>query len=175
MNLIFDLETDGLYDDVTCIHCICIHDLNAKQTFVFNDTGSEQPVVKGVQMLEDASHLIGHNIISYDIPVVRKLFPWFKPEATLLDTLVLSRIYHADRLAEDHLHKTKKWPNLPLQLFGRHSLESYGYRLGEYKGSFGKTTDWKEWSQEMEDYMVQDVNVTRKLWNHFQPYLTGSL
>jgi hypothetical protein len=126
-------------------------------------------------MLEDANHLIGHNIISYDIPVVRKLFPWFNTDATLLDTLVLSRIYHADRLAEDHLHKPKKWPNLPLQLFGRHSLESYGYRLGEYKGSFGKTTDWKEWSQEMEDYMVQDVNVTRKLWNHFQPYLTGSL
>jgi hypothetical protein len=175
MNLIFDLETDGLYDDVTCIHCICIHDLDAKQTLVFNDTGSEQPVVKGIQMLEDASHLIGHNIISYDIPVVRKLFPWFNTDATLLDTLVLSRIYHADRLAEDHLHKPKKWPNLPLQLFGRHSLESYGYRLGEYKGSFGKTTDWKEWSQEMEDYMVQDVNVTRKLWNYFQPYLTGSL
>ena len=175
MNLIFYLETYGLYDDVTCIHCICIHDLVAKQTFVFNDTGSEQPVVKGIQMLEDASHLIGHNIISYDIPVVRKLFPWFNTDATLLDTLVLSRIYHADRLAEDHLHKPKKWPNLPLQLFGRHSLESYGYRLGEYKGSFGKTTDWKEWSQEMEDYMVQDVNVTRKLWNHFQPYLTGSL
>jgi hypothetical protein len=175
MNLIFDLETDGLYDDVTCIHCICIHDLDAKQTLVFNDTGSDQPVVKGVQMLEDASHLIGHNIISYDIPVVRKLFPWFNTDATLLDTLVLSRIYHADRLAEDHLHKPKKWPNLPLQLFGRHSLESYGYRLGEYKGSFGKTTDWKEWSQEMEDYMVQDVNVTRKLWSHFQPYLTGSL
>ena len=175
MNLIFDLETDGLYDDVTCIHCICIHDLVAKQTFVFNDTGSEQPVVKGIQMLEDASHLIGHNIISYDIPVVRKLFPWFNTDATLLDTLVLSRIYHADRLAEDHLHKPKKWPNLPLQLFGRHSLESYGYRLGEYKGSFGKTADWKEWSPEMEDYMVQDVNVTRKLWNHFQPYLTGSL
>jgi hypothetical protein len=175
MNLIFDLETDGLYDDVTCIHCICIYDLDAKETFVFNDTGSQQPVVKGVQMLEDATRLIGHNVIPFDIPVVRKLFPWFNTDATLLDTLVLSRIYHADRLAEDHLHKQKKWPNLPLQLFGRHSLESYGYRLGEYKGSFGKTTDWKEWSQEMEDYMVQDVNVTRKLWNYFQPYLTGSL
>jgi hypothetical protein len=175
MNLIFDLETDGLYDDVTCIHCICIHDLDANQTFVFNDRGNQQPVVKGIQMLEDASHLIGHNIISYDIPVVRKLFPWFNPDATLLDTLVLSRIYHADRKNEDYEKGKPKWEHMPLQLIGRHSLESYGYRLGEYKGSFGKTTDWKEWSQEMEDYMVQDVNVTRKLWNYFQPYLTGSL
>jgi hypothetical protein len=172
MNLIFDLETDGLYDDVTCIHCICIHDLDANQTLVFNDTGIEQPVVKGVQLLEDASHLIGHNIISYDLPVVRKLFPWFDFKGTSIDTLVLSRLYHADMLTLD---KRKSWSHMPMQLYGRHSLESYGYRLGEYKGSFGKTTDWKEWSQEMEDYMVQDVNVTRKLWNHFQPYLTGSL
>ena len=25
---------------------------------------------------------------------------------------------------------------MPLQLYGRHSLEAYGYRLGEYKGKF---------------------------------------
>ena len=49
-------------------------------------------------------------------------------------------------------------------------LKAYGYRLGEFKGSFGKSTDWKEWSQEMEDYCVQDVNVTTKLWTHFKPY-----
>ena len=40
------------------------------------------------------------------------------------------------------------------------TLENLGYRLGEYKGSFGKTTDWKEWSQEMQDYCIQDVIVT---------------
>ena len=58
---------------------------------------------------------------------------------------------------------------MPLQLYGRHSLESYGYRLGEYKGGFAKDTDWQEWSQEMEDY-AQDVNVTVKLCQHFRPY-----
>jgi hypothetical protein len=64
---------------------------------------------------------------------------------------------------------------MPLQLYGRHSLEAYGYRLKEYKGCFSKDTDWSEWSQEMEDYMNQDVLVTEKLWQHFQKYLTGSL
>ena len=63
---------------------------------------------------------------------------------------------------------------MPLQLYGRHSLEAYGHRLKCYKGSFGKTTDWSEWSQEMEDYMEQDVVVTTKLWHHFHRYLTGS-
>ena len=63
---------------------------------------------------------------------------------------------------------------MPEKLYGRHSLEAYGYRLSAYKGTFGKDTDWSEWSQEMEDYMMQDVVVTRKLWKHFQPYLNSS-
>ena len=72
------------------------------------------------------------------------------------------------------LDKKGEWKHMPLQLYGRHSLESYGYRLGEYKGNFAKETDWKQWSQEMEDYCEQDVNVTVKLCKHFHPYLDGS-
>ena len=64
--------------------------------------------------------------------------------------------------------------NMPTKLYGRHSLEAYGYRLGVYKGDFAKDTDWKEWSQEMQDYCIQDVKVTEKLCDHFHPYLTGS-
>lgn len=171
MNLIFDIETNGLYDDATEIHCIGIYDLNSEQMLVFNDEGSEQPITKGVQLLEDACTIIGHNIIGYDLPVIKKLYPWFTPKGTALDTFLLSRLYHADILDIDN---KRKWAHMPLQHYGRHSLESYGYRLGEYKGVFGKTTDWKEWSQEMQDYCLQDVNVTKKLWKHFHKYLTGS-
>ena len=166
--LIFDLETDGLYDDVTNIHCIGIHDIQANQTLAYNDQGDKDPVVRGLTYLEEASVLVGHNIIGYDIPVIRKLFPWFNPSGLVVDTLVLSRIYHADILKTD---QKRRWKHMPLQLYGRHSLEAYGHRLGEYKGQFGKTTDWSEWSQEMQDYCLQDVNVTHKLWNHFQRYL----
>ena len=77
MTLIFDIETDGLYNDVTCIHCIGIHDLNTEETYVFNDVGTQQPVTKGIQLLEDADIIVGHNIIGYDLPVIRKLYPWF--------------------------------------------------------------------------------------------------
>lgn len=171
MNLIFDLETDGLYNDATKIHCIGIYDLNTEQTLVFNDEGSEQPISKGIQLLEDADALIGHNIVGYDLPVIRKLYPWFTPNARVIDTLVLSRIYHADMLKTD---QKRKWNNMPPKLLGRHSLESYGYRLGVYKGEFGKDTDWQHWSQEMQDYCIQDVKVTQKLWQHFHPYLTSS-
>ena len=168
--LIFDLETNGLYDDVTCIHCVGIHDIQANQTLAYNDQGTEDPVVRGLTYLEDADVLVGHNIIGYDIPVIRKLFPWFNPRGLVVDTLVFSRIFHADILKTD---QKRRWKHMPLQLYGRHSLESYGHRLGEYKGQFGKTTDWSEWSQDMQDYCLQDVAVTTKLWKHFLPYLAS--
>ena len=171
MNLVFDLESDGLFNDVTRIHCIAIHDLDTKEDYVFNDTGNAQPITKGIQLLEDAEHIIGHNIIGYDCPVIHKLYPWFTRVDNVIDTLVLSRIYHADLVKID---QNRRWKNMPLQRYGSHSLEAYGYRLGEYKGCFGKTADWKEWSEEMELYCIQDVQVTTKLWRHFQKYLTTS-
>ena len=88
-----------------------------------------------------------------------------------MDTLLLSRLYHPNLLDIDKKHG---WKHMPLQLYGRHSLEAYGYRLNEYKGNFAKTTDWKNWSQEMQDYCIQDVIVTNKLCQHFHPYLNGS-
>ena len=173
--IVFDLETNGLYHDVTRIHCIALYDTESNQTEVFNDEcpgqGMSNPVVRAVQYLEQADCIAGHNVINYDLPVIRKLYPFFSPLGTVVDTLVLSRLYHSDLMRID---KEKNWPDMPLQLYGRHSLEAYGYRLNEYKGTFGKTTDWKEWSQDMQDYCIQDVVVTKKLCDHFHPYLSGS-
>ena len=134
VSLIFDLETDGLLKDVSTIHCLAIYDIDTEETFSYNDTGNEEPVVRGIQRLADADCIIGHNIIGYDIPVLRKLFPWFISPGTVIDTLLLSRLYHADMMKLDKKHN---WNHMPSQLYGRHSLESYGYRLGEFKGSFG--------------------------------------
>ena len=169
--LIFDIETNGLLHNVTTIHCLVIHDTETNQTLSYNDEGSAEPITRGIQRLEDAECIVGHNIINYDIPVITKLFPWFTPPSVVIDTLVLSRLYHPDMLALDKRHN---WDGMPLKLYGRHNLESYGHRLQENKGEFGQDADWQNWSQEMQDYCVQDVKVTTKLWEHFQPYLNGS-
>lgn len=169
--LVFDLESDGLYNDVTKIHCLAIYDSETDETIAYNDVGNCEPISRGVQRLEDAEIIAGHNVISYDIPVLQKIYPWFSPSALVVDTLLLSRLYHNNMVDIDSKHK---WKHMPLQMYGRHSLESYGYRLGEYKGAFGKTTDWQEWSEEMQDYCIQDVLVTVKLCDHFHPYLIGS-
>ena len=170
VTLIFDLETDGLLYNVSTIHCLAIHDIDTKKTITYNDTGNQEPIVRGIQRLYDADCVIGHNIIGYDLPVIRKLYSWFDRNPYIIDTLLLSRLYHQDIM---NIDKRRNWDQMPLKLYGRHSLEAYGYRLNEFKGSFSKSTDWKNWSQEMEDYCVQDVNVTTKLWDHLQPYVNG--
>ena len=170
VSLIFDIETNGLLHDVSTIHCLAIHDLQTDQTIAYNDTGSSEPISRGLQRLQDADRVIGHNIIGYDLPVIRKLYPWFGKPAHVVDTLLLSRLYHPDMI---NLDKKRTWDGI-LKLYGKHSLESYGYRLDERKGDYGSTSDWADWSQEMEDYCIQDVHVTTKLWKHFQPYLNGS-
>ena len=169
--MIFDLETDGFLARCTAIHCLSVYDTDKEQLLTYNDEGGDkEPIVRGIQLLADAEEICGHNIIGFDIPVVKKFYPWFESKFSV-DTLLLSRLYHPNMMELDKKHK---WRNMPLQLYGRHSLESYGYRLGEYKGDFGKTCDWKCWSQDMQDYCEQDVIVTNKLWKHFQPYLNGS-
>ena len=88
------------------------------------------PVVRAIQHIEMADHIIGHNILGYDLPLIKSIFPFFNPTGIAIDTLLLSRLYHPNLLSIDKQHA---WKHMPLQLYGRHSLESYGYRLGEYK------------------------------------------
>ena len=180
--IVFDLETNGLLNDATRIHCISLYSNATNQIESFNDEkyatnpkdlpmGGHYSITTAIGWLEVADYIIGHNIFGFDIPIIKKFYPYFDPRGTIVDTLLLSKLYHQNLFDID---KSKTWPHMPLQLYGRHSLEAYGYRLGEYKGAFGKTTDWKEWSQEMQDYCEQDVAVTTKLCDHFHPYLSGS-
>jgi len=165
MPLIYDIETDGLLPNVSTIHCVAIYDTDADQTLVFNDQGSQPPISNAITMLDGADWVVGHNVSYYDNIVIQQFYPWFNPVGRTLDTLLLSRLTFPNLAERDYASKIKE---MPTQKYGSHSLEAWGYRLGVYKDDFGKHTDWKSWSREMEDYMVQDVNVTRQLWNLFQ-------
>jgi DNA polymerase-1 len=162
MRLLFDIETNGLpRQGLDCIHCIVAKDIDTGDVFRFNDTGSANSVTNGITLLQEADVLIGHNIIGFDIPVIQGIYPFFETKAKLFDTLILSRMFYPDILSRDF---RKKPIGMPPKMFGRHSLEAWGYRLGDYKGEFAKTTDWADWSQEMEDYCEQDVHVVDSLF-----------
>ena len=180
-NLAFDIETNGL--DSTRLHCIVTQDLDNGIVEEYNDEkyadnpkelpmSSSHSICNGLSSLMAADNIVSHNGIAYDVPQAQKHYPFFRElNAKHWDTLIMSRYFHPNILDID---LTRKWPFMHTRLYGSHSLEAWGYRLKCFKGEFAKHTDWQDWSQEMQDYCVQDVAVLSKLWKHFQKYLNPS-
>jgi hypothetical protein len=154
--LVFDLETDGLYDTVSKVHCAVIYDITRKQTFTY---GPDR-IADALAHLATADVLIGHNLIFFDIPVLQKLHS-FDCKARIIDTLICTRLIWPKEKLYDL--DTEQYPQVPPKNRGSASLKSWGWRLADHKIDF---KDFSEYSQEMLDYCIQDVAVTTKLWAH---------
>jgi DNA polymerase-1 len=158
--LIFDLETDGLLDTVSKIHCLVIKDTDTDEVFTYR-SGFPYELEEGIDHLLSGSLVVGHNIIKYDIPVIEKLYKVSFDHAKVFDTLVATRVIWAAIRETDSLRIQKGI--LPGKLFGSHSLAAWGYRMKNYKGDYDG--GWEKFTQEMLDYCVQDVQVTADLYS----------
>ena len=143
----FDLETDGLLDEVTVVHLLVIKDLETRVSYVFRDHAEPlfvfknpgRPIAEGLAILERAELVYGHNITGYDCPVLEKLYGLVIPWHRQRDTLVLARLLWPEQKKIDaEARKAKRaWAlNLPGQLTGSGQLEAWGYRLGMHKGDY---------------------------------------
>jgi len=154
--LFWDIETDGLLPDVSRVHCIAVWDsINDFQLFGPSQIG------EALALLDSAELIAGHNVIGFDIPVLKKLYEW-TPKARVHDTLVMSRLLYSNLKHEECLRcKPGVTP-------GSHSLENWGLRLGCAKGDYGKGDGdvWAEYTEEMGEYCGQDVVVTGTLYAH---------
>ena len=154
-HLVFDIETNGLYDAVTKTFCIVAYDIGRKQTFAYGPDS----IATALDHLAKADVLIGHNIIFYDLPVLKKLFD-FQFNGQVIDTLVCTRlIWPKEKLFE--LDSDVYEDKVPSNLKGGASLKAWGYRLSNHKIEF---KDFSAYSDDMLDYCKQDVNVTVKLF-----------
>lgn len=173
MYAFFDIETNGLYYDVTKAHCMVItirDSYGARMTTRYAPEDMERGVRELLELLEHGWYIVGHNIINYDIPVLEKLYPFFrvtrKMREQVIDTLVLSHLMFSD--ISDRDFSLVRANKLPPKLIGSHSLRAWGYRLGELKGSYSEETEdaWAEFNFAMLDYNQQDVVVTEKLFDY---------
>jgi DNA polymerase I-like protein with 3'-5' exonuclease and polymerase domains len=158
MKYIFDIETNGLLDELTTIHCLVLRNVDTNEVTVFQ----KSDIGLGLKWLMEAELISGHNVIKFDIPAIQKLYPWFtvdKPK--VLDTLVCTRLIWA-AIKERDVDLMRK-EILPRNLFGSHSLKAWGHRLQCFKGDYDG--GWDTVSQEMIDYCVQDTEVTMTLYN----------
>jgi len=138
MKILFDIETDDL--KATKIWCIVAKDLDSKQLYTYGPDNIEE----GIDLLEKATHLVGHNIIGFDIPVVQSLTnrPNFGDDKEIIDTLVLSRLFNPSRE-------------------GGHGLAVWGAKLGLAKIEF---KEFEKFTAEMLDYCVRDVELNEKIF-----------
>ena len=158
--IIFDIETNAIKDftsllGLKTIHCIALS-INGEDTKLM-------PISEALEEMSTADVLIGHNIQNFDLKVIERLYPDWEFKGVVRDTLIMCRMLWADIQNED-------WqkPDFPRNLVGRQSLKAWGVRLGVLKGDFGETTNWDEYTDEMGEYCIQDVNVTKALWNRIQ-------
>lgn len=170
MPFVFDIETDGLLDATTKLHSLVITDTDTGKTYSCTDHSPNfLSLNEGLAILEAAPVIVGHNIICFDIPALKKLYPSFSPKGVIRDTLTMSRLIYPDMIDRDYARgRSGRTYHLPTKLYGRHSLKAWGYRLSEQKDEFGETTDWQTWTPDMQTYCEQDVTVTCCLWKHFQ-------
>ncbi len=157
--VVIDIETNAIKDwlelsDLDTIHCLVVR--TGDKVKVYNSQRNDFD--EGLREIELADVIIGHNALKFDVPALKKLFPDFKPTGCVRDTVIMSRMVWPDTKNDDF-----KRADFPKNLIGSHSLKAWGHRLGEYKGDFGVSDDWSQWSQEMEDYCVQDTLVTHRL------------
>lgn len=185
---VYDIETNGLLDELNRIHCLVMYDLDTKELLSFRNDGHPDNfarLVEGVQLLADADMRIGHNIINFDERALRKLFPWFPANepGKVLDTIILTRLIWP-HIADSDKGRAQRG-QLEGRLIGSHSLEAWGQRVGEWKGDYSKEKIkeylalgydkaeaakmvWAEWSQAMQDYCDQDVTTNLAIYRRCQ-------
>ena len=133
--IIFDIETDGLLDEMTKVHVMSWTD-DVGQTV--NHTHDYD---KMRDVLTNADAICGHNIIRFDIPAVEKLLG-IKITCRVVDTLALSWYLNPDRQ--------------------KHGLEGFGEDYGVPKP---KITDWDNLSPEEYAHRCnEDVKINARLY-----------
>ena len=123
-----DLEADGF--EPTQVWCVVTRENGANLVHTTPETLLEA--------LRGSVSVVGHNLIGYDLPVLKRLWGLHIEPKRIIDTLVLSRLCDPSKS-------------------GGHSLRNWGNNLGFPKGDH---TDWSCLSPEMIKYCERDVEVT---------------
>lgn len=170
--LLFDLETDGLLDTVTKIHCGVVLDLETGKLYEYSSEKGQ--ILLLIEHLKTAETLAGQNICGYDMIVLEKLYDYDVHRHRYLDTRSMSRVLFPGSpktsvlRSQDFAFRRKHGDDaLPAELIGVHSLKAWSYRLRlGAEGKMDYTGGWEKWTPEMQEYCVGDVRATGHLLAH---------
>lgn len=161
--MLFDVEADGLLEEATKIHVLSFWNAETSAVESTFDYDRMRELFLGAEWLE------GHNIVTYDIPLVEKLLGIDLSDKYVIDTLPLSwYLNHHLRL---------------------HGLEAYG---DKYKMPKLEIDDWKNLTPEQYQARCErDVEINKRLskelkskldklygkdqWHHVTQYLSWKM
>jgi DNA polymerase I-like protein with 3'-5' exonuclease and polymerase domains len=158
MKVYFDIETNAINDWLN------LTDLKQILCMAVSIDGEDPQIVDikdGLTLLQNADEIIGHNIQSFDIPALKRLYPNFVP-ARMVDTLLTARLLYADQRERDFQIK-----DFPKELIGSQSLGAWGVRLNAAKA---KAPGFDHDSDELREYCKQDVRVTVALYKYLMEH-----
>lgn len=146
MLTLFDLESDGLYDEATKIYCVSYtHDGNKVETL------TSRSDILG--LFDRSDYIVGHNVALYDLLVIKKLWGYYPSHALVIDTLWLS------------------WYSDPNRI--KHGLEDYGVEFGYPKVKVDDD-QWGEGNMDlMVERCERDVEINWRVWCKQRRLLEG--
>lgn len=150
MRIVLDIETNLAHDK---IHLVVTKDIDTGEVRTWK-AASNLP-----EFLKDASLIVMHNGISFDAPVLNRLWKTKIRSSQVYDTLIVSRLLDPSRE-------------------NGHSLEAWGQTLGFHKIDYAAVWQWIMDRKEayagecfdspidalLDHYCIRDVEVTAKLF-----------
>lgn len=144
MRVVIDIEANAL-ENPTKIWVIVCKDIDKGDYHIFRKVTDDALEREAFSTFAKTVKLwIGHNIIGYDLPVLRELLGVDIDVGLVVDTLVVSKLINYSR--------------------DSHSIEDYGEQFGCSKIKF---TDFSKYSLEMENYCVRDVDICHRIFDAF--------
>ena len=162
--LFFDIETNAIEDwsnlsDLKTVHCLSIYDPTTPKMITYHGAG----ITNGLQELAKADHIVGHNVLGFDIPALGKLYSFHPPLVKVLDTMVMAKCIVPDVRNDDFLRN-----KFDKSLVGSHSLKAWGIRLNKLtKLSYGEEDGaFDSYNEDMRKYCERDTIVTQLLYDY---------
>lgn len=135
---IIDIETESLTPELIWVVCAVNYVTREEVTLIGYDQMTEWINAR----VAEGCKFIGHNIISFDAPVLNRILGTKLTIGMIIDTMIMSMIYFPD-------------------LKGGHSLDEWGARLKFPKTSFNQ---FDRYSPEMVQYCLNDIRLTLRVY-----------
>lgn len=140
---VWDIEANGLTPDT--IHCMVFRSLDDKQVDMFRP----HQMKEATAFMDSCDVLIGHNILSYDLPAVKRVLG-YEYKGKKVDTLLMSRLQCPNRPIPPAARGDAKAMKSP------HGLGCWGYRVGRGKPEH---EDWETFSEDMLHRCSEDTAI----------------